>query len=200
MVCINDFPACLHNIIKAGIPLCYDISDQVIPAYGHDVIIRDISTINKLESEGRWAGGEFISGTPELFNKLVSEIDVIYDDYVTNIHSLHHVGDEAVVSAAIEKMKRKGIYIADAGNIFIVGRFWNANVLHPQKPFAYYKNCFLLHLPADKKFISKLAKLEVGELADFISVYEKNLGSLSSKLKNWVINHRFFCLVSRICG
>jgi hypothetical protein len=178
VICINAFPASLRNIIKAGIPLCYDISDQVIQAYGHDVIIRDLSTINKIESEGRWCGGEFIAGTPEFFNDLVSEIDIIYNAYITNIHTLHHVGDEAVVSSAIEKMKRKGVYIADAGCIFIVGRFWNASVLHSQKPFAYYKRCFLLHLPADKKYISDWAQSEGRDRDDFISAYEKTYGLL----------------------
>lgn len=186
VVCINEVPVCLYNIVKERIPLCYDISDQVIPVYGHDVIIRDISSINRIKSEGRWSGGEFISGDPEFFKKLVGEIDVIYDNYIANIPSLHHVGDEAVVSAAIEKLKRKGVYIADAGNIFIVGRFWNANVLHPQHQFAYYKNCFLLHLPADKKFISDFATLGARDLANFMSVYENYVDSFSSKMKKKV--------------
>jgi len=185
VVCISDLPTCLHNIIKERIPLCYDISDQVIPAYGHDVIIRDLSIIGGLDSEGRWSGGEFISGTPEFFNKLVSEIDGVYDNYVTAIPSLHHVGDEAITSSALERMKRQGVYIADAGNLFIVGRYWNTSVLHPQKPFAYYKKCFLLHLPFDKKLISSLAMLKAEALIDFISIYEKKIGSLSSKLEKW---------------
>ncbi|MFY9314754.1 MAG: hypothetical protein WAO95_04235 [Burkholderiales bacterium] len=185
MVCINDVPTCLHNLIKARIPLCYDISDQVIPAYGHDVIIRDLSTIGGLASEGRWSGGEFVSGTPEFFKKLVNEIDDVYENYIANVPSMHHVGDEAVTSSALERLKRQGIYIADAGNLFIVGRYWNTRVRHPQKPFAYFNHCFLLHLPADKNYISTLAGLEAEGLAEFVSAYEKNLGSLPSKLKNW---------------
>ncbi|MFC1843881.1 hypothetical protein ACFLZ5_03750 [Thermodesulfobacteriota bacterium] len=185
VVCVNDFPACLQNLIEAGIPLCYDISDQVIPAYGHDVIIRNLSTIGGIESEGRWSGGEFIAGTPEFFHKLVRVIDGIYDNYILNISSMHHIGDEAIISSALEKLKRQGVYIGDAGNLFIIGRYWNTSVLHPQKPFTYFKNCFLLHLPADKKFISDLASLKAQALVEFISIYTKMLGSPSSKLKNW---------------
>lgn len=183
MVCIDGLPICLQNIIKERIPLCYDISDQVIPAYGHDLIIRDLSIIGGLASEGRWSGGEFISGPPEFFIKLVSEIDAVYDKYVTAIPSLHHIGDESITSSALERMKRQGVYIADAGNLFIVGRYWNTSVLHPQKPFAYYKNCFLLHLPSDKKLISSMARLKAEALIDFLPIYEKKLGSLSSKLE-----------------
>jgi hypothetical protein len=186
VVCVNDFPTCLQNLIEARIPLCYDISDQVIPAYGHDVIIRNLSTIGGIESEGRWSGGEFISGTPEFFHKLMSVIDDIYDNYILNISSMHHIGDEAIISSALEKLKRQGVYIGDAGNLFIIGRYWNTSVLHPQKPFTYFKNCFLLHLPADKKFISDLASLEAQALVEFISIYTKMLGSPSSKLKKWI--------------
>ena len=183
MVCINDFPPCLSNIIEARVPLCYDISDQVIPAYGHDVIIKDLSKIGKMKSEGRWYGGEFISGTPLFFSKLVVEIDNVYQNYVSNIASLHHVGDEALSSVALEKLKRQGVYIADAGNIFVVGRYWSVRVLHTQNPFSYFKNCFLLHLPADKKFISNFANLKSGNVVNFLSVYEKNVNAFSSKLK-----------------
>lgn len=185
VVCTSALPACLHNIIKARIPLCYDISDQYIPAFGHEVIIRDLSIISRLDSEGRWSGGEFISGHPEFFKKLVSEIDDVYNDYLTHIPSLYHVGDEALTSSALERMRRQGIYIADAGNLFIIGRYWNTTTLHPQKPFSYFKCCFLLHLPADKKFLSNLARSKPDIFGDFTTIYEKHLGSFSSKFKNW---------------
>lgn len=188
MVCINGFPLCFRNLVMAGIPLCYDISDQVIPAYGHDVIIRDLTVISGLESEGRWSGGEFISGTPDFFDELVKEIDGIYDNYVSNISSLHHIGDEAFTSAALEKLKRKGVYIADAGTIGIVGRYWNCSVLHPQNSFGYFKDCFLLHLPADKKFISDLAQQDTEVLSQFKDLYERQLSLFSKKMQKSVLS------------
>jgi len=174
MICINKPLSCLQNLIKAGIPMFYDISDQVIPAYGHEIIIRDLSKIGKIDSEGRWSGGEFIAGPPEFFASLVKEIEDIYNNYIFSISSLHHVGDEAYTSAALEKLRRKGMYIADAGTIGIVGRYWSTKVLHPQKPFDYFKNLFLLHLPADKKFLSELAEREIGSLSEFRAHYQKH--------------------------
>jgi hypothetical protein len=172
MVCINDYPLCLSNNIKQKIPMCYDISDQVIPAYGHEVIIRDLEAIHCLESEGRWSGGEFISGAPAFFLTLTKEIDSIYDNYINNLESQHHIGIEATLSAALEIIRKKGTYIADAGTLGIVGRFWNAKTLHPQKPFDYFQQCFLLHLPADKRFLVDMAREKTMELSKFAKLYD----------------------------
>lgn len=161
MICINDIPRSLLFYAKHSIPMWYDISDQVIPAFGSDAVIRDLETILGTESEGRWSGGEFIAGEAEFFARLVEKIDSIFKDYITNISSFHHVSDEPPTSAALEQLRRENLYIADAGKLGIIGRFWSIAPLHPQKPFDYYKGCFLLHLPADKKFLSKLSTFSV---------------------------------------
>lgn len=157
MVCIRELPTSFYNNIERLTPMFYDISDQVIPTYGHEVIIRDLGAIHNLKSEGRWAGGEFISGTPSFFASLKTEVDNIYSDYIRAMPRLHHVGDEAVVSAALEVLRHRGVYVSDAGTLGIVGRFWNCSSLHPQMPFEYFEKCFLLHLPADKEFLSRMA-------------------------------------------
>lgn len=171
MVCINNFPRCFSNNVKQKIPMFYDISDQVIPAYGHEAIIRDLESIHCLESEGRWSGGEFISGSPEFFLTLTKEVDSIYNNYISNLDNLHHVGDEPATSAALEIIRKKGTYIADAGTLGIVGRFWSAKILHPQKPFDYFKQCFLLHLPSDKRFLADMARGKTMELSEFTKAY-----------------------------
>jgi hypothetical protein len=83
MVCINDVPRCLANNVARGLPMCYDISDQRIQEYGHERIIRDLKTIHGLDGEGRWSGGEFISGPPAFFLTLTKTLDEIYDNYIT---------------------------------------------------------------------------------------------------------------------
>jgi hypothetical protein len=171
MVCINDIPLCFSNTVQEKIPMWYDISEQVIPAYGHEVIIRDLEAIHGLVSEGRWAGGEFISGPPDFFRNLIQGIDTVYDNYINNISELHHVGDEALTSAALEMIRRKGTYVADAGTLGIVGRFWNTKVGHHQKPFEHFQRCFLVHLPTDKRFLSEMTSVEVMELTEFVNKY-----------------------------
>ncbi len=183
IVCINDYPVCLQNIIEAEIPLYYDISDQVIAAYGHDLIIRDLNKIHGLKSEGRWSGGEFISGTPEFFKILTREIDGIYSNYIDNLASLHHVGDEAITSSALEILRRNGVYIADAGTLGLIGRYWNTKTLHPQKPFSYFKRSFLLHLPADKRFLSDLARRNTTNSSEFKQLYLRHCTSSTISFK-----------------
>ena len=173
MLCINDIPRCFLNNIKEKIPMCYDISDQIIPAYGEEIVIRNLEAIHGMQSEGRWYGGEFITGTPEFFDILSTEVEKIYGEYLRNINKIHLIGGEEIVtSSALEILRKKGLYIADAGSLGIVGRFWNAKTLHPQKPFEYFKNCFLLHLPADKLFLSKLDIEKVGNSSEFEKIYD----------------------------
>jgi hypothetical protein len=167
MICINSIPECLMTQISQEEPLVYDISEQVTPAYGKDIITRDIEYILGDKSCGKWYGGEFIAGTPDFFSTLTHEINQIYDRYIANIDKLHHVGDEAITTAALEKMQKSGIEITDAGKLKIVGRFWSIKVLHEQKSFDWYKDCFLLHLPADKKFLASISQKTFVDVNEF---------------------------------
>ena len=186
VVCVNKTPRALLNAIEKRTPLTYDISDQVIPAFGHDRILDDLEAMTLQKSEGRWMGGEFISGTPAFFRELADEVSATFPAYVKIIDKVHHVGDEAYTSAAIERLKSRGVYIADAGTLGIVGRYWNVRTRHPQKPFSYFEQCFLLHLPADKKLLSTFAAsgLSFDDPAYFLREYKKHLRStLRSRLR-----------------
>jgi hypothetical protein len=157
MLCVNELPASFNNIISKKLPLYYDITTQVVPAYGAENIIRDKELISGKESNGLWAGGEFIAGAPSFFGTLSNEIKKVEEIYFQHINSFHHQGDEMLTSVAIEALKDSGGFeIAEAGNLSIVGRFWSYKPLHIQKPITAYANHFLLHLPSDKKFIAGL--------------------------------------------
>ena len=182
MVCINNIPPSLKKNIKSKTPLFYDISDQVIPAYGHKIIIRDLESISGEKSEGRWIGGEFITGTPAFFSILIKEIDKIFGNYIKNIKNLHHVGDEAITSAALELIEKSGKHIADAGKLGIVGRYWNSDVLHTQKPLDYFANHFLLHLPGDKNLLSKMASQTFNNKS-FFKLYSAHVNSFPSRTR-----------------
>lgn len=179
VICVNEYPDAFRNIVEAGIPLCYDISAQEIPSYGHDSILYDLRFVHGLDGEGRWLGGEFIGGRPEFFATLVETIDAIYPNYVSNLPRMRHVGDEALISAGIELLRRDGTYVADAGTIGIVARYWNRDSRHPQPPIQHYiSHFFLLHLPADKKFLSYLASRASSPSADFKALYVRHWKSM----------------------
>jgi len=183
MLVINKVPTTLEYIVRERIPMCYDITEQIIPAIGHEVMIADMQKLNASAGEGRWSGGEFIAGPPEFFSLLGQEINSVFDNYLANLDNLHHVGSEMFVSVALEQLRRKGMYIADAGSIGIVGRYWSSRTLHPQKPFKYFKNCFLLHLPADKNFLSEFCSRGVINDSLFLEQYSSQVCSPIAKGK-----------------
>ncbi len=171
MVCNQEVPGALENIAANKTAVFYDISDQVIPVFGREVIIRDLQLLHGLRSEGRWAGGEFIGGTPEFFGCLHAEVQALFARYLSVASSLHHVGDETLTSAALEVLRSKGTYIADAGTLDLVGRYWSIGTLHVQRPFSAYESTFLLHLPSDKRFLASMAVKGPGTTAQFLRRY-----------------------------
>lgn len=176
MICVNEIPGCLKNIISYKVPMYYDITDQVSPAFGQKRIISDKEKLSKTKSVGLWAGGEFISGPPDFFDKLCAELSKIELEYFKIADSLHHQGDEMLTSVAIENMKlNDGFKIFDAGSLSIVTRYWgHPGILHVQKPVKAYYQHFLLHLPSDKRFITKLKQNELKGAA-FFAKYNRHL-------------------------
>jgi hypothetical protein len=171
VICIHPLPLSLRNLIDAEIPIVYDVSDQVIPAYGHEVIISDLTRLAGIASEGRWYGGELIGGTPAFFERLCTEIDHTVDAYVANIHSLHHTSDEAIVTPALERLRRRAENIADVGSLGVISRYWSTDVAHPQRPYAWSATCFLLHLPYDKVLLSEASRWPDHKLRSFSTHY-----------------------------
>jgi len=174
IVCLKQLPLSLRQNIEAGMLIGYDISDQVIPAYGADKIRSDLESIHGVKSEGRWYGGEFMGATPPLYKKLVDAIKSIYSNYTRKSNLSHHGGEEPLTSAAIELIKLEGVQMVDAGSLGIIGRYWNARQLHPQKPLKYFLGSFLLHLPSDKKFLAKLSRNSPMETEKFIGLYRSH--------------------------
>ena len=171
VLCVNKLPINLINCIKNNIPVYYDITEQVYPAYRRETIIGDKEVLmpNKL-SIGLWAGGEFIGGDKSFFKLLYDEIGLIKEKYIDNYKSLHHQGDEALVSSAIEKIMQTK-QICNVGLFGGIGRYWSVQTLHVQNPWKSYVNNFLLHLPADKKFIATMNSVD----SQLIKRYENYL-------------------------
>jgi hypothetical protein len=179
MVAVADLPICLKNLVEARIPLCYDVSDQLIPAFGHDVILHDMQRLAPEICAGRWYGGELLLGTPTFFAALNDESTAIYQRYLEIVDELFHKGDEMITSVALENLQRRGIYIADAGTLGIVGRFFSVpTVKHPQKSFKYFENSFLLHLPVDKDFLAQLKPEQAEHRDTFLRQYKSYLSTV----------------------
>jgi hypothetical protein len=143
---------------EQGIPLAYDITDQVVPAYGSRRILADLRAISPLCGSVRWYGGEYVSGKPGFFGELYKRVEIFKGTYFEKASLLHHNSDEFVSSMAIETLKREGWRVDDGGTLGVIGRYWSSRCRHRQRSFSHYADfCSLLHLPADKRFLAKVS-------------------------------------------
>lgn len=175
MLCVNKLPEAFKTAVQKQIPLYYDITDQMTPAFGAANIKRDKEILSGEPSVGLWAGGEFIAGPPRFFARLFAEVEKIKERYYQQATTLVHQGDEMLTAVAIENMKTAGDFaLLDAGSLSVVARYWSYVPLHVQKPVEGYADHFLLHLPSDKKFIARLQPDELKGAA-FFRKYKRHI-------------------------
>jgi len=152
----------------------YDISDQVFPAYGKHRVGSDMELVSgRSLSDPRWYGGEFVMGSATEFATLSQYIDSCWANYVGNISSLHHIGDEMIMSSALNMARADGVPIVDYGQNNVVARWWTSRTAHRQVAFDVVRRAALLHLPADKTFLAKEAGYEFDQGA-FLSRFRRH--------------------------
>jgi hypothetical protein len=153
----------------------YDLTLHQIAAYGEGALRQTLTTLGCSSTEApRWYGGEFIVGYAEGFRRLSEEIDALYDRYLASHEGLHHIGDEAVVTAAlINASAFRGLSLTNAAPA-AVSRWWSARTRSPQAPFSQINSASLLHLPADKVFLAREAD-EPFDPTRFLSRYKSYL-------------------------
>jgi len=175
MVCTRALPDVFERLVSESVPMRYDITEQVATAFGESTIRRDLETLHLGRSTPHWSGGEFLAGPPGFFAKLVDAIENIYPRYVAALDRLHHVGDECVTSAAIEVLMESGVRIVDAGRLGLVSRYWSIPTRHRQVPLRERADTMLLHLPADKVLLAKMATTDGSTDDRFLEAYRSAL-------------------------
>jgi hypothetical protein len=136
----------------------YDISDQMFAACGGRNLTSDMEKISGRHLlDPRWYGGEFVMGSAAVFSQISQYIEVLWPDYIRHILSLHHVGDEMIMSTALNVARADGVRTIDYGEAGLVARWWTSRTRHRQLPFDAVEDAALLHLPADKEFLAKEA-------------------------------------------
>lgn len=174
--CVRAFPAAAELVTQSGLPLVYDITDQVRPAYGETRIAADLALIAGRPLPPCWYGGELLGGTPAFLARLNAVVEELWPRYVKDHASLHHQGDEMLVSAALGLLRLEGAPLYDAGQLGLVTRWWSQQPRHPQLRFAdAASDATLLHLPQDKLHLARrgqAAGTSYG-LADFARSYRR---------------------------
>lgn len=88
---------------------------------------------------------------------LARDVRRLWPVYVANHATLHHVGDEIVVTAALAAVPADDRTIADAGCTGGIVRWWSARTLSAQPALADVLGRSLFHPPADKAFLAAQA-------------------------------------------
>jgi hypothetical protein len=154
---LTQTAATLRDKLEVPAPMqgwVYDISSQVFPAYTRRVVQGDLKNVGDESAFPNWYGGEFLLGVPEFFERLSAECDRVLLPYFEQYKGLHHVGDELVISAAINACKRD-FALGDAADSELVIRYWSSRPLHVQPALAVLGGCAFWHLPDMKWALSR---------------------------------------------
>jgi len=139
----------------------YDISDQIFAVYDRRRIVSDMEMISGRHlPNARWYGGEFVMGSAATFRLASEYIELYWPNYIKNASTLSHIGDEIIVSSALNAACADGALINDYGEVGLVARWWTARTMHRQAAFDAVEAAALLHLPADKLFLAKEARYQ----------------------------------------
>lgn len=166
-----DLPALGANSIIA-----YDITRSQIPSSELPHMRNDLElAAGRTLRNPRWYGGEFLMGGAAVFQTLSAEIKKCWPHYLKAIDRLRHVGDETVVSAALNLASEAGdLTLIDADRDGGVVRWWTSRLTFPVvETFKQIENRSLLHVPSDKDF---LAKYPAGDFSGsrFVAAYRKH--------------------------
>jgi hypothetical protein len=134
--------------------LAYDIGHEIF-VHADWPVRRDLEMVaGRSIAAPCWWGGEFLAGTSEGFARLAATISTHWDRYLECAKSLHHVGDEMLVSVALNILADDGFTILDAGRAGGVLRWWSARTTFSQPRLRTVADRSLWHLPADKPFLA----------------------------------------------
>jgi hypothetical protein len=156
----------------------YDISDTVLEEYGDDLVLSDLRRVAAADLHStRWYGGEFIAGSSAAFRILSERIELLWPVYKSLTGALHHVGDEMIVSAALNGLVDDGkIQCTDVGGERFrwISRWFSTRSRFRQMPLSYHLASSMLHLPADKRFIAASVSRPF-EPGPFVWKYKKHV-------------------------
>lgn len=106
----------------------------------------------------RWYGGEFIAGDRLSMKRLAAVCRKLLPRYLEVLPHLLHVGDETIVSAALNLLEEDGVPIHEVGAERIVARWHSSRLPVAQEPLAQALDAVVLHLPSDKLFLQNQAR------------------------------------------
>ncbi|MCZ8086721.1 MAG: hypothetical protein O9257_05220 [Brevundimonas sp.] len=157
-----------QQLPAAGV-VAYDITRLVPASYA--------ASLDKLIGEGgdrRWYGGEFIAGSRTDFSQLWDAISAIMPSYFLHVRDYPHIGDETVVSAALNNLAAGGASVVDAATLNLAGRWWSSRTEARYPALSDLRKAAMLHLPSDKPILARLASSWNGS-DDLFDAYSRSV-------------------------
>ena len=187
-VLILKNPNKIFKYIKNNINLVNDITDNVIPAYGVEKIKKNLKILNINSKNIKWYGGDWFSGNSLFFKTLYKKTNFFQKKFVKNKKLLSDQTDELFMSAAINEIKQQNLHkLKNIRSTGIFTRYWNTNVKHFQKKIPYYQSFHILHVPADKIFLSDCFQ-NLDRKKNFKDDYFNHIKSLKNLVKKNILH------------
>jgi hypothetical protein len=159
--CRRTSSPALQRLCADGVASVFEITDQVLPAWGIDRVANDLEIILRegrpATHQIRWFGGEFVAGPPNFFAGLSNRVEELWPAYRDFRSSLLCENDEALLSAAMVDPSEFGD-VADAGRLGIVSRHWTCRTRHAPAPLARVLQSDFVHLPSSKALLAANAR------------------------------------------
>ncbi|MDA9158867.1 hypothetical protein N9O00_02895 [Candidatus Pelagibacter ubique] len=184
VVLINSIAKKIIKFSRRKNVLVNNITDLVVPAYGHERIQFEFSLLRKRKWKNKWYGADFIAGSDYFFSELYTAVQPIYLQFQKNFDELKNQGDELFLSSAIEVLIEKNIFnIIDARSKKIIGRYWSVPRKHPQAEFKVIFKNNLVHFLADKRYLAKYNENKFNN-KKFVSDFKKYNFSIKRVMRN----------------
>lgn len=146
-------PFALPPLPRHGM-LAYDIGHEIF-VHANWPVADDMEAVaGRSLATPRWWGGEFLAGSSESFARLAATIAQHWDRYLGLVDRLHHVGDEMLISVALNILAEDGFPVLEAGRQGGILRWWSARTTFLQPRLRDVADRSLWHLPADKPFLA----------------------------------------------
>lgn len=137
----------------------YDIYNSQIESYGRNSVYQTVKSISLLQHpKTYWLGGEFLLGNSAVFARIALECETLLPNYIKRQGELHHIGDEALVTAAFNRLNID-LKTQFTSSMSIISRLWSVKTNHRDSTCLTSLDKIVVHFPADKKFLSLFSRV-----------------------------------------
>lgn len=188
-VCLGSLPP---GICSEDALVGYDLTPVAAAGATAAEVAASLAVLSGRDCSAEWWGGEFIMGPAGRFAELAEHIAIFWPRYLEASSAMVHVGDEMVLTAALQAFRGDGGTVKDGARLRAIARYWSARTTQAFPPFREVEACAILHLPADKPFLADYPA-DAFNPEGFVRSYRRYL-------RGRIVPRRVAALVARFLG